>query len=223
MAFLSVGGSAVTKHQRDGFLGLTLTESALIEQLRSTPSSRAVLRDEDGDTSQNATRWFSDQFVELFDVHYPSVFRFFDRLCGDPDLASDIAQSSFVRLFQRGSVPELPSAWLITVGLNLWRNISTTERRRALLLTADRTAQSLADPAPPPDASAVADETRQKVRTVLDGLPSREQQLVLLRAEGYRYSEIAEIMQLNPSSVGTLLARAQADFRRAYQEKFGAI
>ena len=110
----------------------------------------------------------------------------------------------------------------MTVGLNLFRNSSTTKRRRARLLTADRSVHVLADPAPSPDVLAVARETRRKVRAALNHLSAREQQLVLLRAEGYSYREVAEIMQMNPLSVGTLLARAQAEFRRIYQEKFGA-
>ena len=192
----------------------------LIEQLRNTQGPRAVSRDEEGERAQ---RSFSDEFVELFDVQYPPLFRFFDRLCGDPDRAADIAQSSFVRLFQRGSLPELPSSWLITVGLNLLRNVSTTTRRRARLLTSDRSVHILADPAPSPDAAAVADETQRTVREVLNQLSVRDRQMVLLRAEGYSYREIADIMHINPLSVGTLLARAHADFRHAYQEKFGAI
>ena len=197
-------------------------ESALIRQLRNIPAPRAALRDTDGETSPHAPQSFSDQFVELFDAHYPQLFRFFDRLSGDPDLAADIAQSSFIRLFQRGSAPELPSAWLITVGLNLLRNSTTTRRRRARLLTDHRSMHTLADPAPSPDASTVAEETRRTVRAALSHLSARDQQLVLLRAEGFSYREIAESLQMNPASVGTILARAQADFRRVYQEKFGA-
>ena len=59
------------------------------------------------------------------------------------------------------------------------------------------------------------------VRAALDTLPAREQQMVLLRAEGYSYREVAQILQINPMSVGTLLARAQAEFRRHYTEMFG--
>jgi len=42
--------------------------------------------------------------------------------------------------------------------------------------------------------------------------------MLLLRAEGYSYREIASALQLNEPSVGTLLARAKRAFREAYEK-----
>jgi DNA-directed RNA polymerase specialized sigma24 family protein len=49
-------------------------------------------------------------------------------------------------------------------------------------------------------------------------MADREQSLLLLHAEGYSYREIAVALDLNESSVGTLLARARTAFRTAYQQ-----
>lgn len=160
---------------------------------------------------------FDEAFVTLFDVHFPRLFRCLDRMTGEPELAADLAQESFIRLYQRGAMPDAPEAWLISVALNLFRNERTTRTRRRTLLSRFRAERTLADPAPAPDRDVGVDDERRRVRAALDHLPERERQLLLLQAEGYGYREIAAALGLHEPSVGTLLARA----RRAFREHFG--
>src|SRR5262245_22769935 len=89
---------------------------------------------------------FRDGFVELFHDHFHRLYRYLDRLCGDPDLAGDLAQETFLRLYARGSPPDHPAAWLVTVATNLFRNVRATTVRRARLMTPARGADLLADP-----------------------------------------------------------------------------
>jgi RNA polymerase sigma-70 factor, ECF subfamily len=165
---------------------------------------------------------FHDRFVELYDRHFPRVWRFLDRLSGDPALASDIAQDTFVRLYRRGAEPDEPIAWLITVALNLLRNRKSTERRRQRLMSVVRSEATLADPARGADEAVEATDTQGRVRAALARVSERERQLLLLRAEGYRYHELAAALALNPASVGALLARAKRAFRTAYEERDNA-
>ena len=64
--------------------------------------------------------------------------RYLDRLSGDRELAADLAQETFVKLYQRGALPDQPEAWLISVAMNLFRNARSTATRRRRLLTASR-------------------------------------------------------------------------------------
>ena len=160
---------------------------------------------------------FHDEFVALFEAHFSRLFRYLDRLSGDPDLAADLAQDTFVRLYQRGASPDAPEAWLITVANNLFRNVHSTRSRRARLLTAERARETLADPPASPAQASEAEETGRQVRLALDALPERERQLLLLRAEGYRYRDLAAALGLPEASVGTLLARAKRAFRARYE------
>ncbi len=57
------------------------------------------------------------------------------------------------------------------------------------------------------------------MRTALDRLAEREREMLLLRYEGFSYREIAEALELNEASVGTLLVRAKEAFRRAFEEQ----
>ena len=42
-------------------------------------------------------------------------------------------------------------------------------------------------------------------------------QLLVLRNSGFSYKELAEVLDVKPSSIGTLLSRAEAEFEKAYQ------
>ena len=162
---------------------------------------------------------FHQQFVDLFGTHFPRIYRYLDRLSGEPELAADLAQETFVRLYRRGSLPEAPEAWLITVAMNLFRNEKTTENRHRRLLTPARGAFPHSDPSPAPDQAVTAEELRRQVRSAIDRLPERERRLLLLKAEGYSYRDIAVALQLNEASVGTLLARARRAFRETYGDE----
>lgn len=166
------------------------------------------------------TTEFHDRFVALFSGQFHRLYRFLDRLSGDSELAADLAQDSFVRLYRRGSLPDSPNAWLFTVGLNLFRNARSTASRRRRLLTVARAEHAHADPPPSPEQKALAADGRRQARLTLDRLPERERQLLLLRAEGMSYRDIATTLELNEASIGTLLARAKRTFREHCDHAF---
>jgi RNA polymerase sigma-70 factor (ECF subfamily) len=165
---------------------------------------------------------FHDRFVELFDAHFNRIYRYLNRLAGDPELAADVAQEAFIKLYQRGSLPDSPEAWLISVAMNLLRNAKSTQSRRLKLLTPARGENVLSDPPPAPDEALEAEDSRRRVRSALDRLPERERNMLLLQAEGYGYRDIAAALHLNEASVGVLLARARRAFREIYEESSGA-
>jgi RNA polymerase sigma factor (sigma-70 family) len=161
---------------------------------------------------------FQERFADLFNAHFPRLYRFLDRLSGEPDLAADLAQETFIRLYQRGAVPDAPEAWLISVALNLFRNVKSTGTRRRRLLTLARSEGVHSDPPPSAEQVLAAEDSRQRVRSALDRLPDRERRMLLLRAEGYSYRDIATALDLNDASVGTLLARAKRAFHDVYED-----
>ncbi len=165
---------------------------------------------------------FHARFVELFEAHFQRLQRYLSRLSGDPELAADVAQEAFVKLYQRGSLPDAPAAWLITVAMNLFRNAAKSRRRRLELLTPSRAEGILADPPSSPDRAIEAEDSRRRVRSALDQLPEREREMLLLHAEGYGYREIAAALGLNEASIGVFLARARRAFRAIYEESSDA-
>jgi RNA polymerase sigma factor (sigma-70 family) len=160
---------------------------------------------------------FHDQYVALFEAHFQRLYRYLDRLSGEPELAADLVQDAFVRLYRRGALPDAPEAWLISVAMNLFRNARSGRARHRRLLTLARSEGVLGDAARSPEQDAVAAESKLRVRSVLDRMPDRDRQLLLLSAEGYSYRDIAAALELNEGSVGTLLARARRAFRKSYE------
>jgi RNA polymerase sigma factor (sigma-70 family) len=144
----------------------------------------------------------------LFEEHHEALLRYLVRLTGDPDLARDAAQEAFVRLVTHPPRDERPRAWLFTVATNLVREWSNTRRRRLRLLDAGAGLATAADPPPGPDAAAESAELRATVSAALAGLSARERTVLLMREEGFRHREIAEVVGATTASVGTMIARA---------------
>ena len=104
------------------------------------------------------------------------------------------------------------------MALNQFRNAATQRNRRSALLTPFRGRGAHSDAPPSPDESAEAEDERRRVRRAIDLMPDRDRELLLLRAEGYSYRELAVALRLHEASVGTLLARARDAFRSRYEE-----
>jgi len=175
---------------------------------RSQSSAAALNR---GTERENHT--FRREFRDVFDARYTSLFRYVHRLVADQELAADITQEAFVKLYQRGGIPVDVRAWLGTVATNLVRDEQRMRQRRAAIV-------ARAEPAPQayesPEGILLQKERQAGVRAALDTLPPRSREILLLRHEGFSYREIARVAGVAEASVGTLLARATSAFTAAY-------
>ncbi|HKR08691.1 MAG TPA: sigma-70 family RNA polymerase sigma factor [Gemmatimonadaceae bacterium] len=160
---------------------------------------------------------FEESFRRLFNENYASLFRYLHRLTGDVDYAEDLAQETFVRLYERGSLPDNVRGWMAAVAHNLLRDEKRTGARRLRLMQARLPDVHGGGPASA-DEQVLADERRRTVRAALDNLSERDRRLLLLRHEGYSYREIAHAVGVNETSVGTLLVRATMAFQSAFKE-----
>jgi RNA polymerase sigma-70 factor (ECF subfamily) len=155
-------------------------------------------------------------FEALYQEVFPSLFRYCIRLTGDADAAEDVAQEAFVRLLTR-NVEGHPAAirvWLFRVATHLVRDrYRVSENRRRLLETYPVAPSGMPDP----EEQVEMEEAVGGVRAALDELSERDRTMLLMREEGFSYREIGEVVDVLPSSVGTLLARAQKRFVEAYE------
>ena len=165
---------------------------------------------------------FEVAFRQVFADRFDKLLRYLDRLLGDPDLAAEIAQETFVKLYRRGTMPEDVGAWLVAVANNLCRDERRRLQRRRRLLASRSPEVAMGDRSPAPDADLVPEERRRMVRTALDALPLRDRRLLLLRHAGFSYREIASGLGIPEFSVGSLLARARVLFRAAFERRHGA-
>jgi RNA polymerase sigma-70 factor (ECF subfamily) len=162
-------------------------------------------------------------FEAIFRDHYPRVVSLLARLTGDRAQAEEIASDVFCKVSQRGPLAMEcdPAPWIYrcatNAGLDSLR--SNTRRKRREELAGAETVR-LAD-----QENALDDVLRAercaRVREVLGDLKPRDAQLLLLRAEGLAYRELAEALGMQPGSVGTLLARAEAEFEKRFRARYG--
>ncbi len=151
----------------------------------------------------------------LFEKDYPSLVRFLYRRLGDRDQAEDLAQEAFIRLLQRQ--PENPRAYLFATALNLVRDAMRGEARRTRHMRVLAT-ERLGSVEPSPENRVLSNETAQEVRSALSRLSDRDHTLPLLWEEGFSYKDIATLINVSPTSVGPLLARAQKRFLKQYDQ-----
>jgi RNA polymerase sigma-70 factor, ECF subfamily len=151
-------------------------------------------------------------YDRVFRTLYPALFRYIHRMTGDADAAEDAAQEAFMRLTEQ-SLPESEARpWLFTVATNLVRDRARKASRHRRLEPHVPEAQRPL----PPDISVERKERIRMVREVLGQLSERDQTMLLMREEGFKYAEIAEAVDVAPGSVGTLLARAARRFEETY-------
>jgi RNA polymerase sigma-70 factor (ECF subfamily) len=60
-------------------------------------------------------------------------------------------------------------------------------------------------------------EERHQVRLTLSNMKKRSAKILILRHSGFSYSEIAKVIGVSSTSVGTLVSRAEREFKVIYQ------
>ena len=157
------------------------------------------------------------EFEAAFSEHYTRVYSVLFRLVGDRAQAEDLAVEAFWRLWERAPQHrENLGGWLYRVALRLGYNALRAARRRERYeLQAGREALEQ-NTSPEPSRTVEQQQERQRVRQVLSGMKERDAQMLVLRHSGFSYREIAAMLGVAPGSVGTLLARAEAEFERRY-------
>ena len=160
------------------------------------PQSRSISDEE----------WVRVQYEELG----PSLRRYLIRLLGAPELAEDVVQETFLRLWERlrdqRRIQRL-RPWIFQVGHNLAVDHLRQHGGEAWALSHEPP-ENRPDGSPSAEAAMLNAERRQQVRRALYLLSAHERQVLELRAEGLRYREIADLMGLQVSTVTTFLSRA---------------
>ena len=166
--------------------------------------------------------WDKRAFENLLSERYPEVVSLLETLLGNRASAEERALEAFRRLHERpeiGGAGHNTRAWLhrtaTRLGLDALR--ASSRRVRHETRAAD---EQLRVPSTPLDGM-LASERSERVRSILTELKPRQSQLLLMRHSGYSYKKIAAALDLQVTSIGALLGRAEAAFSRRYQQTFG--
>ena len=161
-----------------------------------------------------------DQVTAAYEEFREDVYRYLVLLGLPPAQAQDVTQEAFLRMYmaQRGGTKiRHARAWIFTVAHNLGLNAKQSESH----LQAYDPANDIDIPTTDadPERQAIRQQTALRLQGALGTLSEQQRQCLLLRAEGFRYREIAEIMAVGTSTVGEFLRRAITRLRKAVYEQ----
>ncbi|MEU2572915.1 RNA polymerase sigma factor [Streptomyces anulatus] len=161
-------------------------------------------------------------FAELVRSHGGVVYAVLLRLSGGSRDVEDLVQDTFLRAYTalRGYTPERraalqPRAWLLAIGMNVWRNhVRTLTRRPVAESGVDVAELPLVDGGPGPEQSAEHVMERERLVAALAELPEHYRVPVVLRhiAE-LSYVEVAGLLECPVGTVKAQVSRGLVALR----------
>lgn len=157
-----------------------------------------------------------DQVVEIYQSLRDEVYRYLLVLGVGPDMAQEVCQEVFLRLYaamRKGQRIENARAWVFTVA----RNCALSARVSTAMLDSLEPVleEKLTSESPSPERELLDREKFQRLHDAVSSLSPQQRHCLHLRVEGFRYREIADIVGINTSTVGEFLRRAVKRLRRA--------
>lgn len=158
-------------------------------------------------------RKFEEELSELYREMAPQLFRYALLLTRNASVAQDAVQETFLKYHiqrQRAEV-KAERAWLFRVLRNY-----VLDQQKSL---ASKMSVGLEEARAYPDRSQSPDkvfEQSEAMKVAVQLLSPRELQCLQLRREGFSYKEIAHILDVEPGTVGAMLARGAEKLRKAF-------
>jgi len=143
-------------------------------------------------------------------------------LLDDRDLACDVAQEAFVRLWQARARldPERPLVpWL----LKITRNLCVNERRKLEVRwrwAAQQRQSDQVEPSTPLQDLEIRELNTAIMRAIKSLPPRRREVFTLFHLQKLSYREIAQVMDIRPQSAANHVQAAIADLRTALADYF---
>jgi RNA polymerase sigma-70 factor (ECF subfamily) len=154
-----------------------------------------------------------ERIVDLYDHLRPSLRAYLCCLGMSSDQAEDIIQDTFLRLvrhrFEPGAADNL-RAWVFRVAHNLSMDVHRSQIRSPYGNDEESrpVIRERVDPRPSPEQQLLLDERMRHFEDAFAQLTPKQRQCVLLRAEGFRYREIALTLGISVQRVGELMQRS---------------
>lgn len=158
------------------------------------------------------TNQLEQQVTQLFETLRQPVYQYLMAVFGNAEEAEDLTQEAFLQLYKtakNGQTFRNIRFWLFRVAHNLAIN-----RRKHNQFIAPLDANSwevieklLPDTRPNPEQRVLLREKYERLYSGMKRLSMQERQALFLRAEGFRYREIGEIMSVATPTVGEFLRR----------------
>jgi len=180
------------------------------------------------DLIQQAQAGDSEAFNQLVLRYQDGLYRYASSLCGDPDLADDITQETFIKAFQNIKAVQTGTfrPWLFKIATNTARDLARRSARHPSipLYPQDEHGEEvespywLLDSSPLVEAALQSNERNAELYRMVDELPEAHRSiLTLIDLQEMDYIEAAEILEIPLGTVKSRLARARLQMKRKLQ------
>ena len=207
----------------DGTIPEAISAPAPAAPPGARPQGRAVEESGDARLVERARLGDDRAFADLVARYEAKLIRVLARLVHDEELARDLAQETFWKVYNRldrFDTSRRFGPWLFRVGVNL--GLDHLRRHEAPPATSidrprgeDGRALDLPDPDP-----RLREELAQEVRFVLGRIPLPYRTILVLRdLEGFSSAEVAAIVGRREATVRWRLSKARDQFRQHWQRR----
>lgn len=152
---------------------------------------------------------------QLYSHYYTALCRYALRILDDPDLATDVVQGVIIHLWEKPPVFETDTALRLYLYravnnncLQYIRNKNREDKRLKewVFYTEDLTSESL--------NSVVSEEVLRKLRLLIDSLPPKRREVILMSMKKMSNEEISEVLQVTIHAVKKHKKEAYAFIRK---------
>lgn len=186
--------------------------------LDGPPETNALLNPPTQAGTADAPSVIEDRMVRLFDENRVPLLRYLSAFpLALPD-AEDVIQEAFLSLFQQlqhGKSHHNVRGWLFRAAHNLALKKNTRSRNVERMGSLALVEESAIDPGLNPEDEFALNQKQKRLISVVRTLPEHHRLCLYLRAEGLRYREIAEILDMSLGAVSIALGRSLAHLSRA--------
>lgn len=203
---------------------MALTES-IPNYVQTDPDVRLMLQVQNDDPVA---------FEELVERYQTRLLHLLEHLIHRKEQAEDLVQEVFLRVYRARktySVQAKFSTWLFTIANNVANNaLRKLSRRKEVNIVGSSSGESAAKPMDEmalaasglmPARQLASAEMSEVVRLAVQSLSERQRTALLLsRFEHMSYAEIADVMELTPQAIKSLLSRARGNLKTILEPYF---
>jgi RNA polymerase sigma factor (sigma-70 family) len=171
------------------------------------------------DMVRRAKEGDDDAFTALFELYYAPICRHLYSIVGNMEDVYDLAAETFTRAWYR--LPRIHDdkrfrGWLYKIATNVARDYI---RSQSAQKRGSRPVKNFSEDASNEQAAPFENQVEEQelIRLALAKVAPKPRMCLLLYQRGFNYEEIAEIMGMRRTSVGTYLLLARKQFRKAYE------
>jgi RNA polymerase sigma-70 factor (ECF subfamily) len=155
-----------------------------------------------------------EEFRDVYNVHFDAIRRYLFYRCGDEDLASDVAQDVFMKIWEKrlalNGNPIVPLLYKIAAGYysnSYQKKLRKTDFEQNMLIADDVELS--------PEEEMMFKELTSNYSKMLGQMSDKQRTVFMLnREEGMKYAEIADILRISVKTVEKHISAALRMLRK---------